>query len=88
MVNSKAYHFFMSVETRLRQFLRVSEAPNIGDGNKLWWSRFLVMRMCCFFFDNSNSRVGRGRENPISNGDRNVDYNSWIFFFQIISGNV
>lgn len=34
VVNSKAYHFFLSVETRLRQFLRVSEAPNIGDGNK------------------------------------------------------
>ena len=51
VVNSKAYHFFLSVETRLMQLLRVSEAPNIGDGNKeLWWSRFLVMRMYCFFW--------------------------------------
>ena len=34
MVNSKAYHFLLSVETRLRQFLCVTEAPNISERSK------------------------------------------------------
>ena len=34
VVNSKACHFLLSVETRLRQFLCVTEAPNITDGSK------------------------------------------------------
>ena len=90
VVNSKAYHFFFpspifgASDTR-----RNCLSPVTTDKRKrkLWKSRFLVTRMCCFL-DHSSSRVGRKRENPISNGDRNVDYNSWIFFCQIISGNV
>ena len=34
VVNSKACHFLLSMETRLRQFLCVHEAPNISDGSK------------------------------------------------------
>ena len=34
VVNSKAYHFLLSVETRLKQFLCVTEAPSISDGSK------------------------------------------------------
>lgn len=34
VVDSKAYHFLLSVETRLRRFLCVTEAPNISGGSK------------------------------------------------------
>ena len=51
VVNSKACHFLLSVETRLRQFLCVHEAPNISDGSK----ETLVEHISCdedvlFFF--------------------------------------
>ena len=90
VVNSKACHFLLSVETRLRQFLCVHEAPNISDGSK----ETLVEHISCdedilfFFLEYSIRRVGRRRENPIYHDNRNVDYNPRIFFCQIISGNV